>query len=151
MNLALVAASFFWIYGIGLLIYLYWHWTDSNKKDVRISELSYVIFLFVIGFYTLNLYVQESVSIAGSNLGYTMIIIAGVFINTFLILNHIAGRMGYKKYGLHNDPVITRDYPTFLSNLERKYATGYARDDIVKDISRKALHLVVLAIVIATH
>jgi dolichol kinase len=151
IDLAWIAALLFWVYGIGIFIYLVWHWTDGNKKETRISELSYVVFLFIIGFYVIILYNLEPVSQSGANLGYTIIIICGCGITAFLLYSHALGYWGYKKYGIDNDPVITRNYEQFCHQLDEKYQKDHAKDDIIKDLSRKMLHMITLAALIGIH
>lgn len=149
--LAWLNAIFYWGYATALLIYLYWHWHDANKKASRVSELVSVAFMYILGFYIINLYNLEAMSVRGMDIGQLIIFVALFGITSFLLVNHYVGNQGYKKYGLDSDPVMTRNYTVFLKQLEQKYCQDHNKDDIIKDITRKALHLVTLAILMMSH
>lgn len=151
MWLGWVAAGFYWAYALGVLVYLKHHWNDENKKNTRISELVSTVLMVIVGSYILLLYRDPAVTPRGTQLGYGIILVFAGAITLFLLVNHYRGIQGFRKYGLTNDPVMTRDYTQFLSLVAEKYCKDHSKDDIIKDLSRKMLHIIVLAVLIVVH
>ena len=152
-TLAYINASFLWVFGFAVLYHVVKYWNEPFKRDVRYSEIVYVISFFIIGFYVLNLFEGQPVETHNLNLLYGIMLGAFVAINFWLFgINIIPEMLKVKKNPelIDNDPVITRDYDKFLADINEKYTTE-SSEDIMKDLTRKALHFVLLAIVIGVH
>jgi dolichol kinase len=153
MILALLNASILWIYGIVMFIHLARGWNDPKKKTIRYSEIVYGIAFFIIGYLTYMLFENENLSESNENLLHGLMLIAFLLINVWLLLgNVLPNYLKVKKNPdlIENDPVFTRKYDVFLDMLEKKYSKNNS-DDIIKDLTRKALHFVILALLVGFH
>jgi CDP-diglyceride synthetase len=137
-------------YGFGVLWHLIKYWNNPNKIRSRNSEIVYVIEFFIIGIYTYFLFSSESISAEVENFLYMSMFIIFLAINFWLyVVNIIPTYLKVKKHPelLEHDPVMTRKYDEFLQILDRKYENK-KNDDIIKDLTRKALHLVMFSLIL---
>ena len=140
-------------YGIAVLYHLIKYWNAPNKRSSRNSEIVYVIEFFIIGIYTYFLFYTESISADVENILYMLMFLVFLAINFWLIgVNIIPTYLKVKKNPelMINDPVMTRNYNEFLEKVSEKYDKK-KNDDIIKDLTRKALHLVMFSLILGIH
>jgi len=143
-----------WIYGFFIIYFDLKNWNNSKKviKD-KISELIYgfayilngLILYFIFGWNNLN---EQS-----QNYIYALLFFVFISILLFLwIFNIIPTKIKIKKHPelLKEDAKLLRIPDLYFKKVENEYQKNESKD-IIRDISRKLLHLLVLVIVVFGH
>jgi dolichol kinase len=151
--IAWLNAAIIWIYGLKMLIHIVNRWEDPVKQASKYSELVYVFAFSIIGYYIIILFDKEPMAPRYQLIYHGIMLFAFLAINVWLHLIQI--RRERKRLAKHpelidTDPEFTRNYAEFIKMLDEKYLFGKS-DDIIKDLSRKALHFVLLAVVIGVY
>lgn len=152
MNIfGIIDASFLWIYGLLVIVLDIKHWGDTRKSlKIRISELIYGGAFIFNGFIVLLLFKNQGLSIQNETLLYGILFIGFISILIWLWLVNIyrtAKKVKKHPEMLREDAPICRIFDLYWEKLESEYKAQETKD-IIKDLSRKALHFVVLAIII---
>ena len=136
----------FFVFSILMLTYVYFHWKDEHKKAVIYSELCYGIFFIFMGVYSLIYLDEEGISEIVQLKIQRIMFYCFLAILTFLLPMNI----WKEAYKVKKNPELKaqRQYSCFLDNLNEKYDSSTKNDDVVKDISRKALHIVILFVIV---
>src|SRR5271157_283694 len=151
--LGIIDAAILWFYGIVVLVLTAKNWQNPAKtKRNNFSESLCGFFFIVFGFYMVFLFNGEHLSDESQSNLYGLILIAFA-----VILIWAYGNMSYTWWRVRKDPnllaedaPITRHYPNFLAQMDARYQFNGKRGDFIKDLSRKLLHLVMLAVIIGS-
>jgi len=152
-TLAFINASFLWFFSAVMLYQVILTWGKPEKKIIQYSELFYVLEFFIVGFYVLFLFKGMNITEETHNRLYGYMLLAFIISNLWVhLFNMLPTYLKVKRNPslVDNDPVLTRNYTVFLKELDEKYKKDNSKD-ILKDLSRKALHFILLALVIGIH
>ncbi|MHA1341391.1 MAG: phosphatidate cytidylyltransferase [Promethearchaeota archaeon] len=143
-----------WIYGIAIIFLTirYWNYPQKTIK-IKVSEIIYGIAYIINGIIMFFIFDLNGLESAMQNYLYGLLFIVFVSVLFWLwIINVFYTYMRIKKHPelLREDAEILRIRDLYWEKVEREYERTEAKD-IIKDISRKLLHIVVLAVIIFAH
>jgi dolichol kinase len=150
---AVLNATIMFSFGVLILVYVVKHWNDPKKQQYKYSELTYSIFYFILAVFVLIYLDVEGIS-QENQVKIQMYLFLGYIVILFWLLPLNLWRESYKCKKnpslIENDP-LTRKYDIYLEKLAEKYANNSKREDVVKDLSRKFLHLVLFSLMVLFH
>src|SRR6056297_732641 len=137
--------------GMGLIVlnHVRVNWDNEKKKPYRYSEIIDGVLFFVMGYMFLTFLDKESVAAKNAR-NFNLII----FIINILILIWIEGlniNIYRRKCKKNPELVEERNYDKFLKKLKNAYDEKSHRKDIIKDLTRKFLHIVILGVVFGVY
>jgi dolichol kinase len=144
--LAWCNAAAFWILGGVVLYHVLSRWKNPEKQASKYSEILYVFYFAVLGYYVLRLFEEAPVRSGYIFHGILLVfIIAVVF--WLLVINVLPNYRAVQK-----NPTLrqTRNYEQFIIEVNQKYTKG-TKDDVVKDFSRKILHFIQFTGIVIIH
>lgn len=153
--LTIIASCILWFYGSYVLIIDLWNWNHPKKRlRDKYSEIVYAIAFYIDGYIVLTLFDNESINDFMFNRLYTIMVVFFMAVLIWLWIFNVLYtylRIQRKPDILRKNAIPTRNLELFLNQLEIKYQDNPKNDDIIKDLSRKLLHVVLLAFVIGLH
>jgi dolichol kinase len=144
-------------YGIFIMFLNIKNWGMKGKPiRCKISEIFYGIAFILDGFIILNLFNDQGLSPATLENIYFIIFLVFASVLIWLWVGNVAyTAVRTKKHPeiLNKDAKFDRDFDSYFNKLEKEYeneGSGKSKD-IMKDLSRKALHLVIMFVLIGAH
>jgi dolichol kinase len=144
----IIDAAILWFYGLLIAATTIKNWNHSNKTQrVKYSEIVYAIAYELNGFAMLYLFNQTTISNDTETILYLILLVLFVCVLGWLWSNVLYTSIRIRKHPeiLNDNAIPTRNMEKFLKELNEKYDKNPRNDDIVKDLTRKALHFVLLA------
>jgi len=131
------------------------HWDHPGKTiRIKMSEIGYGLLFIVNGFFALVLFRYENISFETGVQLYKWIcfIFAAILIFVW-VFNVLVTYIRIKRQPelLDVDAEPCRDFDTYFSRLEKTYEIDTGKKDIIKDLSRKFLHFLIIAVVVLSH
>ena len=129
---------------------------DHPGKTIRIkmSEIGYGLLFIVNGLFALVLFRYENISFETSmELHKWIFFVFAAILFWIWVLNVLVTYIRIKRRPelLNSDAEPCRDFDTYFSRLEDQYETDTGKKDIIKDLSRKFLHFLIIAVVVVSH
>lgn len=157
----ILCAILLWIYGLAIIALTTSHWSHPYKTiKVKVSEIIYGLAFLLDG--VLLLFVFEGLGLPARSEGllYGLLLLAFGATLAFLWGDVLYTRARVRKHPelldqarMRAGEVPVRDFDMYFDQLEALYEKDEASHakDVKKDLSRKALHLVILGVVIGCH
>ncbi|MHA1730739.1 MAG: phosphatidate cytidylyltransferase [Promethearchaeota archaeon] len=156
--LGLINATLLWFYGALVISLTVKHWDHPHKTTkIRVSEIIYGIAFIINGFAIL--FIFHGVSDAAQNFLYAALLVIYGIIMAFLWGNILYTKVRVSKHPelldkalMEEGKVPIRDADLYWETLAKQYEEDETshKKDVKKDLSRKALHLVILAVVVGS-
>lgn len=118
------------------------------------SEMGYGLLFIVNGLFALVLFRYENISFETSVQLHKWIFLVFIAILFWVwVLNVLVTFIRIKRRPelLNIDAEPCRDFDTYFSRLESQYERDTGKKDIIKDLSRKMLHFIIIAVVVISH
>jgi dolichol kinase len=144
--LAWPTAAGFWILSVFVFAHTLANWRNPNKQRSKYSELSYGVFLIILGIYVLNLMNgvpdAQAILMYGILFGFIIAVLSWILIPNILFTYLRVKR----EPGLRTE----RSYEKFLKEVTERYASN-PKEDTAKDWSRKILHFIQFSAIVIIH
>ncbi|MBD3352552.1 MAG: hypothetical protein GF364_13775 [Candidatus Lokiarchaeota archaeon] len=141
-------------YGILIMYLTIKHWDHPHKTiKIKISELIYGVAYILNGLLILFIFEIEGLSAENQMVLHGLMFICfSVIIFWLMVPNILRTKLRIKKHPEMMDPdaPLCRHLKGYWERLAKEYEKAEGKD-IIKDLTRKALHFVILAVVILFH
>ncbi|WP_457557220.1 hypothetical protein [Candidatus Harpocratesius sp.] len=138
MNLWLLGIScYIFAFGIALGLHIFHRWNDPNKRNFRISELTAVILFFYQGFQVFNLFTKPTDKTAEFLTSILFLLLSLEFFILFggnILPNIIKKKKNFQYRAEYS-------YENFLSEMTEKTQNFSSKAILLRDLSRKGLHI----------